>query len=189
MSDRRGGFPWPILGAVLAALVLAAVAAWYLFSELVPPRAVVPGWAGAPFQPLSARLPEIAGWESFYVNDDNPFLPWREREVEAKRLKDPPRVVVKAAPPAVIKPIDPPKLTLPARPAGGGDAPRVLGFQGPSGKAAAAIVQMPGESQARLMKPGETLGRWTFVGIEAGNVANFKDGDGRPYAVVIGGGR
>jgi hypothetical protein len=136
-----------------------------------------------------AHAAEIAGWEAFYVNDDNPFVPWREREVEAKRLKDPPKVVIKPLPPAVIKPIDPPKLSLPARPAGGGDAPRVLGFQTRGGAAVSAVVQMPGETRAQMMKPGESIGRWTFVGIEAGNIANFTDGDGRKYAIVIGGGR
>lgn len=188
MSTRPRAGSWEPLLATVCLAVLAAAAYWYITAELLPPKAVVPKWAGAPFQPLSARLPEIAGWDDFYVNNDNPFVPWREREAEAQRLKDPKPVVIKARPPAVIKPVDPPKISYPTRPAGGGDAPRVLGFQDRHGEVAAAIVQMPGETRARMMKPGETVGRWTFVGIEAGNIANFTDGDGRPYAVVIGGG-
>lgn len=189
MSRRGQGRAWQPLAALVAIILLAGVAAWYATASADPPRAVVPGWSGPDFEALSATVPEIAGWDAFYVNDDNPFVPWREREVEAKRLKDPPKVVIKPLPPAVIKPIDPPKMSLPARPPGGGDAPRVLGFQTKGGAAVSAVVQMPGEVRAQMMKPGETVGRWTFVGIEAGNIANFTDSDGRKYAIVIGGGR
>lgn len=188
MNPRARTGSWEPLLAGGCLLVAAAAVAWYLTAELLPPKPVVPKWSGAPFQALSARLPEIAAWDAFYVNDDNPFVPWREREVEAQRLKEPKPVAIKPRPPAVIKPVEPPKRTLPARAAGGGDAPRVLGFQG-RGDAAAAIVRLAGETSSRVMRPGETAGRWTFVGIEAGNIAHFKDADGRGYAIVIGGGK
>ena len=39
------------------------------------------------------------------------------------------------------------------------------------------------------MQIGQTVGRWTLVSIEAGNICHFKDPDGRLYPIMIGSGR
>ena len=182
---RRGA--WEPLVAVVALLILGGVVTWYMLEELLPPTAPVPGTSGPPFHALAANMPEIPRFEDFYSNNDNPFVPWRAREAEVKRLEQPKTVVIKPRPPAVFKPIEPPKLVLPPKKAGGGDAPKVFGFQVRKDLPSAAIVQLPGEARPRTMLPGDKVGRWTFVRIEAGNIAHFTDETGRAYAVVIGG--
>jgi len=176
----------PLL-AVAAGLVLAGVAAWWWLNVLEPPRAPVPGYRGAAFEPLSAAMPPIGPFEAFYVNDDNPFVSWREREAEKKRLQQPVAVVIKPRPPARIEPIKPPELKLPPPKSGGGDAPKVVGFTKRSDGSVDVLFTLPGETRPHLMKPGEKAGRWTFTAIEDGNVAVFADETGRQYRLVIGG--
>jgi hypothetical protein len=181
---RRG--VWEPVAAVAACLALAGVAAWWWLTMLEPPRAPVPGHQGAAFQPLSAAMPPIGAFDGFYVNDDNPFVSWREREVEKKRMQQPPTVVVKAKPPAKIEAITPPELKLPRKSGGGGDAPKVVGFTRRPDGTVDVLFNLPGETRPRLMKPGEQVGRWTFSAIEDGNVALFADEAGRKYRLVIG---
>jgi hypothetical protein len=184
--SRRGA--WEPVAAIVGLLVLAAVGVWWWFEVLEPPRAPVPGYKGQPFAALSAAMPEIAQFEGFYINDDNPFVPWREREAEARKLKEPKNVVVvqKPRPPAKIEITEPPKLILPAKAAGGGDAPKVLGFHRTHEGTVKVIAQLPGETKPHTMAPGEKAGRWQFVEIEAGNIAVFKDETERVYRLVIG---
>ncbi len=182
----RGGL-WAPVSAVLAILVLVAVCAWWWLTVLEPPRAPVPGYRGAPFEPLSAAMPPIGDFDVFYINDDNPFVPWREREAEKKRLQQPQTVVVKARPPAKIEPIKTPELKLPQPRTGGGDAPRVVGFTRRPDGTVDVLFTLPGETHPRLVQPGERVGRWTFNTIEDGNVALFTDETGRKYRLVIGG--
>jgi hypothetical protein len=182
----RGGI-WEPAVALLAGTVLAGVGAWWWLTVLDPPRAPVPGHRGAAFQPLSAEMPLIRKFEEFYVNDDNPFVPWREREAEKKRMQQPAAVVVKARPPAKIEPITPPVLKLPPKSGGGGDAPKVVGFTRRPDGSVDVLVNLPGENRPKLMKPGEKAGRWTFAAIEDGNVVLFADETGRQYRLVIGG--
>ena len=141
-AARRGA--WEPIAAMIGFLVLAAAVAWYVLEELDPPRAPVPGMTGAPFQALAANMPELGKFEDFYINNDNPFVPWRVREAEAKRLSEPKTIALKPKPPAQIKPIEPPKMNLPAKAAGGGDAPRVLGFQNRKDQPSLVVVQIPG---------------------------------------------
>jgi hypothetical protein len=183
--SRRGA--WEPVAAIVGLLVLAAVGVWWWFEVLEPPRAPVPGYKGQPFAALSAAMPEIAQFEGFYINDDNPFVPWREREAEKKRMQQPAAVVVKARPPAKIEPITPPVLKLPPKSGGGGDAPKVVGFTRRPDGSVDVLVNLPGENRPRLMKPGEKAGRWTFAAIEDGNVVLFADETGRQYRLVIGG--
>lgn len=182
----RGGV-WEPVAALLAGTVLAGVGAWWWLTVLEPPRAPVPGHRGAAFQPLSATMPPIGQFTAFYINDDNPFVPWREREAEKKRMQQPAAVVVKARPPAKIEPITPPVLKLPPKSGGGGDAPKVVGFTRRPDGSVDVLVNLPGENRPRLMKPGEKAGRWTFTAIEDGNIVLFTDETGRQYRLVIGG--
>ena len=175
------------LSAVVGGLILVGVCVWWWLTVLEPPRAPTPGHRGAAFQPLSAAMPPIGTFDAFYVNDDNPFVPWREREAEKKRLQQPAAVVVKARPAAKIEPITPPVLKLPPRLGGGGDAPKVVGFTKRPDGTVDVLFTLPGENRPRLMKPGEKAGRWTFIAIEDGNVALFADETGRAYRLVIGG--
>lgn len=185
---RRGA--WEPVSAVVAIALLGGVGAWWWLTVLEPPRAPVPGYRGAPFILLSAEMPKIRDFPEFNVNNDNPFVPWREREVEKRRLQQPTAtVIVKPRPPPVIEVTTAPILKLPKIQPGGGDAPRVAGFSRKSDGVSAALVDLPGEAGPRLMQPGEQAGRWTFIGVEDGNVALFRDETGREYRLVIGGSR
>lgn len=174
--------PWEPASAALAALVLAASLAWLAGTErgIAAPsgsgRAVV-------VAADAVRMPTIGRIELFDVNDANPFVPWRERDPSRTQSggggSAPP-----GPPPHVPLPPAPPRDLPPAR-IGGGDAPRPLGFVRAGGEAAALQVRLPDEARARLMRPGETAGRWTFLAIEAGNIAVFADPDGRHYRLVI----
>lgn len=178
---------WEPFAALGAGCLLTGVAVWWGLTVLEPPRAPVPGHRGADFQPLSATMPPIGQFTAFYVNDDNPFVPWREREAEKKRLQQPPTVVIKPRPPAKIEPITPPALKLPPKSGGGGDAPKVVGFTRRPDGSVEVLANLPGENRPRLMKPGEKAGRWTFAAVEDGNVVLFADETGRQYRLVIGG--
>ncbi len=181
---RRG--VWEPVAALIAFLALVGVAAWWWLTVLETPRAIIPGHQGVAFQPLSAAMPPIGAFDGFYINDDNPFVPWREREAEKKRLQQPATVVVKARPPAKIETITPPELKLPPSKSGGGDAPKVVGFTRRPDGTVDVLFNLPGETRPRLMKPGERVGRWTFTAIADGNVALFSDETGRAYRLVIG---
>lgn len=182
---RRGA--WEPLLAVLSLLILGGAVTWYVLAELLPPKAPIPGYTGQPFHALAANMPKIANFEAFYTNADNPFVPWQERAKQAAKELQPKTVVLRPRQPAKIDPIPTPVVKYPPKAAGGGDAPLVYGFQVRKDQPSAAIVQIPGESKPRTMLPGDKVGRWTFVSIEAGNIANFTDQTGRTYAVVIGG--
>jgi hypothetical protein len=177
---------WEPFAAVAGGLALTAVSAWWLLGELAPPRAPIPGHQGEAFVALSAQMPQIRGFEDFNVNPDNPFVPWRQREVEKRALTRPTTVVVKPRPPAKIEVTQPPKLELPKARSGGGDAPRVIGFQRADDRPVAVLVNLPGETRPRSMLPGEKAGRWTFAGIEDGGIALFRDETGREYRLVVG---
>ncbi len=179
---------WEPIAAVAALLVLVAVGTWWYLTVLEPPRAPVPGHKGAAFMPLSATMPPIGAFDAFYVNDDNPFVSWREREKERVRLKQPAGVVIRKPPQkeTIIKTVEPPKLSLPPAKSGGGDAPKVVGFSRKTDGTLAVIVNLPGENRPRTMKIGEQAGRWTLKAVEDGNVAVFQDETGREYRLIIG---
>lgn len=185
----RHGF-WEPIAAVTGVLVLGGVGVWWWLTVLEPPRAPVPGHRGAPFEPISAAMPQIRDFKDFNINNDNPFVSWRERLAEKERIEQPTKVAVKPVrPPPIIKVTQPPILNLPKIQQGGGDAPKVGGFSRKSDGVIAVLVSLPGEARSRLMNPGEQAGRWTFITVEDGNVALFKDETGREYRLVIGGAR
>lgn len=178
--------PWGPLLALGSALILVAVCAWWWLTELETPRAPTPGYQGAPFKMLSAAMPPIGPFESFYVNNDNPFVPWRDRVRETERMQQPTTIATKPQPKSIVKQVPAPVLKLPPKPKGGGDAPQVIGFTRQTDGAIDALFQFAGDAKPRQVKAGERIGRWTFVGVENGSVAVFTDETGRQYRMVIG---
>lgn len=188
MNNRSRVGSWEPVMAISAAVFLVGVVSWYVSGDLIPMPAVTPGCSDGSMKTLNARLPVNIGWDKYYTNDENPFVPWTERASAAKDGRKPTPLEPKAQPEPKPEP-NPPKRLLPTRLPGGGEAPRILGFQERPGEQVSANVLMPGETRTRLMKPGEGVGDWTFVGIAVGNIANFRDRDGRIYALVVGAGR
>lgn len=171
----------PIL-AVLAFACLAGMMVWYLGEVTSPIRPIVPGCSDLQVATLNLPQPAAIAWESCYVNEDNPFVPWTQRSAQPRAP-----VAPRPAPEPQPGPAGPtPVVRFPLRPEGGGHSPRLLGFQDQAGAIATVVVLMPGESRPRQMKPGEAVGGWTFVGIEAGNIATFTDHHGRTLARVVG---
>lgn len=177
------------VGVALGALALAVAALWWATGEaepIPPPRP--PGHRGSDFEAVVAAVQPIGPFEQFYINDDNPFVPWKERAVERQRLQPPPPAAVPPPrPPPRIVPIQPPKLELPRLPAPvSGDAPRVLGFTRYPDGTEALLVQPPEGGAPQLLVPGERSGRWTFIAIDGGAIAVFADEFGRQHRFPIG---
>jgi hypothetical protein len=65
----------PISALVAGSLLLGAVG-WWAFSapEYIDPGR--PSWKGADIDNLVASVPEIDNFLAFYVNEDNPFVPY-----------------------------------------------------------------------------------------------------------------
>lgn len=180
------GLAWQPAIALAAMLLLGGAIAWTVLAELPEVPSPIPGHTGKPFEPLSAAMPEIARFEAFSVNNDNPFVPWRERALEAKRLSEPKTVVLKPRPPPVIKPVEKPKLVLPTKTAPKASSPVVQGITRRSDGTTAVVVAIPGEGRSRVMKPGETASGWTLVSVESSSIAVFTDASGRTYRLVVG---
>ena len=179
---------WQPMAAVVGAGVLAAAIAWALWEQGSTKAPPVPGYKGEAFVELAAVMPPISEFEVFNVNELNPFVSWREREAEARRLKEPKFVpVVRISKPAEIKQVDPPKYAPPRRAEGGGDAPRITGIQhGQQAASTRVVVEFPKGGGQKVMAIGETVEGWTLTGIELGNICTFNDKAGRAYSFVIG---
>ncbi|MCS6970189.1 MAG: hypothetical protein RMM29_02590 [Planctomycetota bacterium] len=174
------------LGAALALAAAGAALAWLALGVPPLPPPPVPGHPGGELEAIVAEVQPLGAFESFYVNDDNPFVPWRERAVERQRLQPAPIATPPPRPPPRIVPIQPPKLELPRLPPpGAGDAPRVLGYTRLPDGSLRLLAQLPDEPP-RLLAVGEQLGRWRFLELDAGNVAVFSDELGRQHRFPIG---
>ena len=184
--------------ALAAGGVLLASVAWWAFSspEIVDPGR--PSWKGADISNLVASVPKIDVFTSFYVNDDNPFVPYNLRLAERGML-NPSRKPVKPEPTipvtiAKIKPPRPPvdvveqpraKLVLPKLSPAPADAPVVFGFVG-AGNDQALLVRMPDAEVSIRMAPGEKAAEWTLVAIDNNNLATFLDPRGVEHRYTIG---
>ena len=82
---------------------------WWAFSvpDLVDPGQ--PTWKGADIVRLKASVPEIASFEHFYVNHDNPFVPQQQRSVERERYNPDRRRTITTPPPRLV-PMPPPTM-------------------------------------------------------------------------------
>src|SRR5208283_5049236 len=103
---------------------------------------------------LSAAIPAIGGFDDFYVNHFNPFIPWQERNVEAiaYRVKPkPPTTVPKPPPPpppvTVVTP--PPRhLVLPKLKPAPPNAPVCVGLISQENEQPTLMVRMPSDLAA-----------------------------------------
>jgi hypothetical protein len=184
------------LAAGVSALLLVAAMGWWMLStpELVDPGQ--PTWKGSDIVRLKAAVPEIAPFETFYVNHDNPFVPHQQRMVERDRynperrramVQTPPRPAPIPPPKAPVAVIEPPKpqLVLPKLSQPAANAPVVYGMVVSNGQEM-VIVRMSGSNDAVNLKPGDRLAGWTLVSIDSGNLTTFLDPQGLEQRFAIG---
>lgn len=183
------------LAAGTAALLLIASMGWWLFStpELVDPGQ--PTWKGADIIQLQAAIPEIARFDHFYVNHDNPFVPHAQRVAERGSYDPRTRPVAQVPPrpvqipppkaPVVVVEQEKPKLVLPRLTPAPSNAPITYGLLVSDGEEV-VIVRMPDGKDAVNLKPGEKIAGWTLVSIDNGNLATFIDPQGVEHRFAIG---
>jgi len=185
------------LAAGVAALLLIASMGWWLLStpELIDPGQ--PTWKGADIVRMKAAMPEIARFDHFYVNHDNPFVPHNLRGPEGISLDPnkprrsqtpPPPPLVKVQPPrapVVVVEQEKPKLVLPKLIRPPANAPIVYGLLVSDGDEV-VIVRMPDAKEAVNLKPGDKIVGWTLVSIDNGNLATFLDPQGVEQRFSIG---
>jgi hypothetical protein len=192
----RGRDLQPIAAGVSALLLIAAIG-WWAFSA---PALVDPGqptWKGADIVRLKATVPEIAPFDHFHVNYENPFVPQHLRGSEARRTdpslrvveprQPPPRPVQMPPPKAPVVVVEPPRpqLVLPALSAPSANAPVVYGMLMSDGQEM-VIVRMSGSNDAVNLKPGDKIAGWTLVSIDSGNLTTFLDPQGLEQRFAIG---
>ncbi|MBA3700360.1 MAG: hypothetical protein H0W78_16055 [Planctomycetes bacterium] len=183
------------LAAGGAALVLVASLSWWLFStpELADPGQ--PTWKGADIVRVQAAVPEIALFDHFYVNHDNPFVPHAQRLAE-RGVYDPrtrpvavppprPLQIPPPKPPVVVKEPEKPQLVLPKLTKAPSSAPVPYGLLVSDGEEV-VIVRMPGANEPMNLKPGGQIGGWTLLSIDSGNLATFLDPQGIEHRFAIG---
>jgi hypothetical protein len=194
--ESRCSVPVPNLQPISAAgaiLLLLVSMAWWLLSA---PEVIDPGrpkWQGEDIVQLRADVPETPDFLTFYVNDDNPFVPVKDRRKEVDQrshLKRPP-IVPQPPPPhsppgVIVKPNIPP-LKLPKISAPSANAPIVYGMLAVNG-AQVVFVRMPGAETSLKMSPGDKAGGWTLIAIDHGNIAIFTDPQGVEQRFAIGDG-
>jgi hypothetical protein len=189
------------IAAAFAALLLLASVAWWLLSvpEMIDPG--MPTWKGADIVSLKADVPKIADFPVFYVNDENPFVPFQLRRDEVTKhdsLRNPgkyapppapppqpPMKIQPPRPPVVVVETEKPKLVLPKLSPTPANAPLVYGLVAIDG-AEALIVRMPNGKDSIRMIPGDKAEGWTLVSIDNGNLATFTDPNGEEQRFSIG---
>jgi hypothetical protein len=186
------------IAAIVAAVLLLLSLVWWALSDPEVASPGTPRFTGGPLSRLEATQPRIAPFEHFYVNDDNPFVPFKQREDE--RIARRPRGVARTTvtpppPPATIPPPRPPiqvlapppraALVLPKLTVAGPTAPICVGLVNVDGKEA-LMARMPGAEAATPMAVGEEVGGWKLIAIENGNQARFTDAAGTEHVYPIG---
>jgi hypothetical protein len=181
--------------AAIAAIVLIAAAAWWLFSDESVWPGEVPTCSGKPVQRLIAVLPPIGDFDhEFNVNDDNPFLPLKVRQRDAalrkiKRLQPQSQTPSK---PVEVTEVVIPKLVLPTAAPRRKNAPECFGVIG-SDRGTMVLARMPGSQEARQLEIGDSIVEtedkqraWTFIGLDSPNMARFKDPAGEEQIFRVG---
>lgn len=187
-----------IAAGIAALLLLLSLVGWVLSDPQIA-NPGTPRFTGGPLSRLEATQPKIAAFDHFYVNEDNPFVPFSQREKEGIARR--PRtgvvrtLVAPAPPPASFPPPRPPikvvapppraALVLPKLNAGGATAPVCVGLVNVDGKEV-VMVRMPGSDAAAPMAVGEESGGWKLTAIENGNQARFTDVLGAEHVFPIG---
>lgn len=190
------------IAAAIAVLLLLASAAWLLLSSPQVADPGVPTYSGGELRRLEASTPHIGNFELFYVNHENPFIPFNLRAEESIALGPRPVRPVRPTPPVVAtkpNPILPPRqpvvvqepvrkpLALPKLPQTGANAPVCIGLVSVNGHEG-LIVRMPGDSVGQTIDVGAKVAGWTLLGIDGGNLARFRDPDGAVQVYPIGDG-
>lgn len=182
--------------AVLAVLLLLASAAWLLLSDPQVADPGVPTFSGGPLRRLEATAPHIGNFELFYVNHENPFIPYnlrvRERTAQDPRPVRPPPVPATRPnpippprpPPIVLEPVRKPPA-LPKLGQTGPNAPVCIGLVAVNGRES-LTARMPGDTAAQTIDVGARVGGWTLLGIEGRNLARFRDPEGAEHVYPIG---
>jgi hypothetical protein len=140
--------------------------------------------AGAP------SLPPVGDFAAIYnTTSDNPFL-YNAKPIQVPGIgqgqdtaQKKPGIGGKGSGDAGMKPL-PPTLVLPAAHAHHADAPVCHGLLA-VGSVTCALVTVPGDARLRQMAVGDTISdagnpghAWTLIGLEAGNLARWRDPEG-----------
>ena len=186
-----------IAAGVAAVLLLLALIGWVLSDPQVA-NPGIPRFTGGALSRLEATQPKIAAFEYFYQNDDNPFVPFSQREKErtARVPRGVARVPVAPVPTTVatlpprppVKVIAPPPraaLALPKLTAAGPTAPICVGLVNVDGKEV-LMARMPGTEGAAPMAVGDEASGWKLIAIDNGNQARFTDATGAEHVYPIG---
>jgi hypothetical protein len=186
------------LAALIAAVVLLAALAWWQTSD---PQVATPGkpvYNGPISRGMKADVQPLPGFGAFYVNLENPFVPFNQREHD-KHIEDPPPrpptrppaptrpTVIPPRPPVLVteylpKPVDLPRLAPAAA-----TAPQCIGLIGGE-ESQLLVVRMPGAEGSVTLKVGQTVDGWTLVLIDNSNQAHFTDPSGATEIFPIGDG-
>ncbi len=179
------------LSAFLALLALAGALLWYALSGVEPHPFGEPRYKGDPVVVITADTPPIGDFiGDFYVNEQNPFVPYNLRVDEMGHGKGP-KGPWKPTTPVQITPPKP--MVWPKAVAGGPDVPTVHGLvigTGADTQQPMVMASTPGSSdEPSRLSPGDRIGRWTLKSIDAGNIARFADDAGHEFPVVISPGK
>lgn len=187
------------IAAAIAVLLLLAIATWLLLSDPQIADPGVPRFSGGPLRRLEATSPHVGNFELFYVNHENPFIPYNLRVAERGAIDPRPVRPVQTPVQTPVKPntFPPPRpavvvqepvrkpLALPKLGLTGPNAPICIGLVAVNGREG-LTVRMPGDSVGQSIEVGAVVGGWTLLGIEGGNLARFKDPEGAVQIYPIG---
>jgi hypothetical protein len=138
-----------------------------------------------------ASVPDIGPFDRFHTIIDNPFIPWREREIERNQITKPknptPQVFTPPTPPVIVNVPEKPKLVLPRLAPAKANAPVCVGMVG-QGDQRLLMVRLPDDAAAAPLAIGQCAGGWTLLAIENDNQARFRDPDGMEQVFPIGSG-
>jgi hypothetical protein len=181
-----------VLVAIVALALLALAAGYWLLSSPGLAAPGVPTYNGEALRHLEAAVPQVDAFEQFYVNNDNPFVPYHMRVTEStqlgpKRVRPPPKPPVPPTkPPVKVVEVQPPALKLPRLTAAGATAPQCIGLIG-GGDDRVLMVRMP-TADAAPLAIGESVDGWKLIAIDNANQARFTDPDGIEQVFPIGDG-
>lgn len=178
-------------------LLLAVIGAVWSDAVLLPLGRMT--YQGEPLVRVVASVPDIGPFESFNVNNQNPFIPFHMRDPEARKIDDrakaiaaggsgrkpvrPPTSGVTVVPP----PTAPPVLKYPRLPGRPADAPRAMGMIGTEANIVLLVRQADG-SGATPVPIGGTCNGWTLMAVEGGNQAVWEDPSGTRHTFPVGSG-
>jgi hypothetical protein len=182
--------------ALIAGLLLMAAAVNAILSETVQITLGRMTYQGDPLVRMRASVPDIGVFESFNVNDDNPFIPYHLRLTERAKVGQ--RRTEQASGRPIVKPVvkpggvvlvkpkpAPPPLTFPRLNASAADAPRAMGMIGNAENTMLLVRQ--GEGGGLLPVPiGGTTNGWTLMAVEGGNQAVWEDPSGTRHTFPVG---